>query len=120
MHSGVVTGNYFSGAGYLPSAHADAIWVTNSTGTTITDNLIDGTQTADSPAQPNSDLRLTNELGNLSNVTVSGNYLLGGGYTVEAGSTNTTYTISNVSIANNYIGFNTYGPYFITTTASRA
>ena len=28
MHSGVVTGNYFSGAGYLPGAHADAIWVT--------------------------------------------------------------------------------------------
>ena len=86
MHAGVVTGNYFSGAGYRPGAHADAIWVTNSTGpTTITDNFIDGTPNADSPANANSDIRLTNELGNLSNVTVSGNFLLGGAYTVEAG-----------------------------------
>jgi hypothetical protein len=115
MHGGVVTGNYFSGAGYLPGAHADAIWVPSSTGTTITDNFIDGTTNADSPANQNSDLRLTNEEGNLSNVTVSGNYLLGGAYTVEAGSTNTTYTISNVSIANNYIGFDTDGPYYPTT-----
>ena len=115
MHSGVVTGNYFSGAGYLPGAHADAIWVTDSTGTTITDNFIDGTTNADSPAGQNSDLRLTNELGDLSNVTVSGNYLLGGDYTVEAGSTNTTYTISNVSIANNYIGFDLTAPYYPTT-----
>jgi len=30
--AGVVTGNYFSGAGYLPGAHADAIYVTNSAG----------------------------------------------------------------------------------------
>ena len=112
MHGGVVTGNYFSGAGYLPGAHADAIWVTDSTGTTITDNFIDGTTNADSPANQNSDLRLTNELGNLSNVTVSGNFLLGGAYTIEAGSTNTTYTVSNVSIANNYIGFNSYGPFY--------
>ena len=115
MHSGLVTGNYFSGAGYLPGAHADAIWVTDSTGTTITDNFIDGTTNADSPAGQNSDLRLTNELGDLSNVTVSGNYLLGGNYTVEAGSTNTTYTISNVSIANNYIGFDLTAPYYPTT-----
>ena len=90
MHAGVVTGNYFSGAGYSPGAHADAIWVTGSTGTTITDNFIDGTPNADSPANANSDLRLTNELGNLSNVTVSGNYLLGGAYTVEAGSATTS------------------------------
>jgi hypothetical protein len=115
MHGGVVTGNYFSGAGYLPGAHADAIWVPSSSGTTITDNFIDGTTNADSPGQQNSDLRLTNELGNLSNVTVSGNYLLGGAYTIEAGSTNTTYTISNLSIANNYIGFDTDGAYYPTT-----
>jgi hypothetical protein len=115
MHAGVVTGNYFSGAGYLPGAHADAIWVPSSTGTTITDNLIDGTANAGAPAGANSDIRLTNELGNLSNVTVSGNYLLGGAYTVEAGSTNTTHTVSHVSIANNYIGFEEYGPYYPTT-----
>ena len=85
MHSGVVTGNYFSGAGYWPIAHADAIWVTDLTGpTTITNNFIDGTPNADSPANSNSDIRLTSELGNLSDVTVSGNYLIGGGYTVRS------------------------------------
>ena len=63
MHSGVVTGNYFSGAGYLPGAHADAIWVTVSNGpTTITNNFIDGTKSL-TPANPNSDLRLTAQLG---------------------------------------------------------
>ena len=47
-------------------------------------------------------------------MTVSGNYLLGGNYTVEAWST--TYKFTNVSVANNYIGFDTFGPYYPTTT----
>jgi hypothetical protein len=51
----------------------------------------------------------------LNDVTISGNYLIGGGYTVEAGITNKAYTISNVSIANNYIGFAWYGAYYPTT-----
>jgi hypothetical protein len=38
--AGVVTGNYFSGAGFGAGAHADAIYVTDSTGpATITDNF---------------------------------------------------------------------------------
>ena len=47
-------------------------------------------------------------------MTVSGNYLLGGGYTVAVGggSAATGYTTTNVSIANNYIGFGAYGAYF--------
>ena len=53
MHSGVVTGNYFSGAGYQPGAHADAIWVTDSTGpTSITDNFIDEPRTPTRPPTP--------------------------------------------------------------------
>jgi hypothetical protein len=112
MHSGVVTGNYFSAAGYMPGAHADAIWVTDSTGTTITDNFIDGTANADSPAGQNSDLRLTAETGSLSDVTVSGNYLLGGAYTVEVGGGPAPYTTTNVSITNNYLGFGEYGTYY--------
>ena len=115
IHSGVVTGNYFSAAAYLPGAHADAIYVTASNGpTTITNNFIDGTQNADAPGQPNNDIRLTAELGSLYDVTVSGNYLLGGGYTVAVGggSAATGYTTTNVSVANNYIGFGAYGPYF--------
>jgi hypothetical protein len=116
MHSGVVTGNYFSAAGYMPGAHADAIWVDSATGITITDNFIDGTQNVGAPAQQNSDIRLTNDAANLSDVNISGNYLLGGGYTIEAGSTNAKFTISDVSIANNYIGLYQYGAYYPTTT----
>jgi hypothetical protein len=112
IHAGVVTGNYFSGTGYLPGAHADAIYVSSSTGTTITDNFIDGTTNADAATQANSDMRLTNEAGDLADLSVSGNFLLGGNYTIEAGSTNTTYTVSNVSIANNYIGFSTYSAFY--------
>src|SRR6185437_7652212 len=116
IRSGVVTGNYFSGAAYAPGAHADAIWVDGSTGPTIiTDNFIDGTANAGAPGAPNSDIRLSNTFGDLTDVTISGNYLLGGNYAVEAGSTSATNTISNVSIANNSIGFDTYGAYMPTT-----
>jgi hypothetical protein len=116
IHSGIVTGNYFSGEGYEPGAHADAIYVTGSTGpTTITDNFIDSTANADAPGAANSDMRLTNEFGALTDVTVSGNFLLGAGFALEAGSTNTNSTISNVSIANNDIGFSLFAPYYYTT-----
>ncbi len=110
--SGVVSGNYFSAAGYLPGAHADAIYVPDSTGPiAITDNFIDGTENADAPAQPNSDIRLTNEFGALDDVTVSDNFLLGGGSTVEVGGPSSPYPISNVSVANNYIGFGAFNAY---------
>jgi Right handed beta helix region len=115
---GVITGNYFSAAAYMPGAHADAIWVTDSTQpVAITDNFIDGTQNADAPGQPNNDIRLTAEVGSLSNVTVSGNYLLGGGFTVGVGggTPGSAYQTSNVSVTNNYIGFGAYGPYSVGT-----
>ena len=85
----------------------------------ITDNFIDGTWNDDAPAQPNSDIRLTNELGNLSDVTVSGNYLIGAGFTVEVVSASTPYTISNVSITNNDIGFGAFGPIILARRPSR-
>jgi Right handed beta helix region len=117
IRAGVITGNYFSGEGYAPGAHGDAIFVTESTGpVSITDNFIDETPNADAPGAANSDIRITNEFGNADNVTVSGNYLLGAGYTVEVGSANTPYTISNVSIANNDVGFGLYAPYSPTTS----
>ena len=58
--AGIVTGNYFSGEGYETGAHADAIYVTDSTGPiTITDNFIDETPNAGAPGVANSDIRLT-------------------------------------------------------------
>jgi serralysin len=116
IRQGVVTGNYFSGEGYAPGAHADAIYVTDSTGpTTITDNFIDATPNADAPGAANSAIRITNEFGNADDVTVSGNYLLGGGFTVQVGDAGNGYTISNISIADNDIGFGAFSPYSPTT-----
>ena len=114
IEGGVVTGNYFSGAGFLPGAHADAIQILAATGpTTITDNFIDGAWNPSAPANANSDIRIVTEGSNISNVNISGNYLLGGAYAVEIGpDTNTSYTFSNVSVANNYIGFSVFGPYY--------
>jgi hypothetical protein len=117
IRQGVVTGNYFSGEGYVPGAHADVIYVTDSTGpTTITDNFIDATQNADAPGAANSAIRITNEFGNAYDVTVSGNYLLGGGFTVQVDSANNGYTFSNISIADNDIGFGLFSPYSPTTS----
>jgi hypothetical protein len=119
---GSITGNYFSGSGYASGAHADAIWMTASTEPfTITDNLIDETWNADAPANANSDIRLTAEIGNLSNVTVSGNYLFGGSFNVEAlnqsqPSQNKANTVSDVSITNNDLGYALYGQYYPTTS----
>lgn len=108
---GIITGNYFSGEGYNTGAHADAIWVTNSTEPpAITNNLFDETLNAGETGYSNSDIRLTGELGNLSNVTVSGNYLFGAGFTFETEVAN--YTISNVSVTNNVTGFATYSQYY--------
>jgi hypothetical protein len=114
FNGGVVTGNYFAAAGYSPGAHADAIWLSDSKGpTTITNNLFDETQTPGTPAGANSALRLTTETGSLSNVTASGNYLFGGSETVQIGpGTNSSFTISNVSITDNVIGFWMYGEYY--------
>ena len=117
IRAGVITGNYFSGEGYAPGAHGDAIYVTDSTGpVSITDNFIDETPNADAPGAANSDIRITNEFGNADNVTVSGNYLLGGGFTVQVDAANNPYTFSNVSIANNDVGFGLYAPYSPTTS----
>ena len=56
---GVVTGNYFSGAGFGTGAHADAIQILGVTGpTTITDNFIDGTWNPKAVANANSDIRI--------------------------------------------------------------
>jgi hypothetical protein len=109
---GVVTGNYFSGAGYAPGAHADAIWLDDSSSpTVITDNFIDGTYNAAAPANANSDIRVTTQFGNVSNVTISGNFLLGAGETVEV-INGGDGSFSNVSITNNYLGFWKFGDFY--------
>jgi hypothetical protein len=110
FEGGVVTGNYFSGAGYATGAHADAIQMLASTGpTTITDNFIDGTYDAAATTGANSDIRIWSAGSSISNVTVSGNYLLGAQYSVEV--IQGAYPVSGVSITNNYVGYWKYGEY---------
>jgi hypothetical protein len=125
--AGVVSGNYFSGGGYAPDDHADAINVYDTTGSVlITDNYIDWTNT-DVPGIMNNTIRITTDNGNTSNVTVTGNILLGGSATVYAdpstigwlasGATGTlgaTGTMSNVNISNNYLGFGVYEAFYPT------
>lgn len=79
---------------------------------TITNNFIDETQNAGAAGLSNTDMRITDEYGNTNNVTVTGNYLIGGGYNFELAAPNANYTISNVSVTNNYLGFAMYGQYF--------
>jgi hypothetical protein len=102
IQQGVVTGNYMSGDGYLTLAHGDAIYVPDTTGpVTISDNFIDETPNAGAQGYSNSDLRITTEYGNVNDVTVSGNYLIGAGFEFEAGTPGSSNTMSNVSITNN-------------------
>ena len=84
--SGTVSGNFFSGVGYSSSGtHADAVWVTDLQGpVTISNNFIDWTPDG-SQSLVNNAVRITAEMGSASNVTVNGNFLVGGSYTVDAG-----------------------------------
>ena len=114
IQQGVVTGNYMSGEGWATAAHGDAIYVPDTTGpVTITDNFIDETLNAGQTGYSNTTLRITDEGGNNTDgVTVSGNYLIGAGFNFELAAPNTNYTISNVSVTNNDLGFAWYGQYF--------
>ncbi len=111
---GVISGNYFSGAGYSSTGqHPDAIWITNSTNPMlVSDNFIDWTTNANSLSSTNDCIRITTEQGSVSNVTVSGNYLIGGTTSFDAGNGGTAGTYSNISIINNDYGFaSCYGFY---------
>jgi serralysin len=115
IQQGLVTGNYFSGEGWNTGAHADAIYVPDTTGPVmITDNFIDDTLNAGQTGFSNTNLRITDEGGtNNDGVTVTANYLIGAGFNFETALTsNVSNTISNVSVTNNYLGFATYGQYF--------
>ncbi len=114
LQNGVVSGNYFSGAGFSSNGlHPDAIWVGATTGpVTISNNFIDETYAAGATGvnngMANSAVRITSESGNTSNVSVTGNVLLGGTYTVDPG-IGGTGTFSNINVSRNFIGFGQYG-----------
>ena len=120
--SGVVTGNYFSGGGYQVGAHPDAIVVDSGNGVSITDNFIDWTPIPGASVGSTDPIRITANKGNCSNVTVSGNFVIGGVYSVDAGNQAWDGAFSNVSVTGNYMGFSnfgvTYGPTYSGVTVS--
>ena len=107
---GLVSGNYFCGAGNDgTSGHPDAIWVTgSSTPLTISDNFIDWSvnpAASGVDAFANDCIRITAECGSVSNVSVTGNFLVGGETSIDAGNEGTAGTFSNISVTDNYMGF---------------
>jgi hypothetical protein len=128
ISNGIVTGNYFSGAGYIPGAHSDAISIQSTSGpVTVSNNFIDWTNNADAPTSTGSAIRIATDGGNTSNVSVTGNVIMGGGWSVYAQPTTITYlasgaqgvlgqkgALTNVNITGNYIGFGTTGALYPT------
>ena len=110
LTNGIVDHNYFSGSGYESGAHADAIWVPNTTGSVqITNNFVDSRKTADAIVIPNTAVQVNAEFGAIHNVTVGGNVLLGGTYTLDVSSKNGVMPIDTVSVTNNFVAGGLYG-----------
>jgi hypothetical protein len=107
IQSGTVERNYFSGAGYEPGAHADAISVQSSTGpVAIRQNYIDFVKSGDAQVGTNAALKIVQEWDTpVRDVTADGNVLLGGTYTIYANGT----AMTNVKIVNNDIGYSQWG-----------
>lgn len=111
IENGRVAGNYIAGGGYQSGAHADAIWIGKTTGAVIIeDNLIDWRSSAGAKVETNEAIRITAEKGDVSNVQIDGNILLGGSYTVSVtDSAHDKGSVSNVSVTNNFIDGGKYG-----------
>ncbi len=109
----VVSGNYIQGGSWQTNgAHADGV-VVNGSNTSITGNFIDWT-ISPGETEMGQAVRVEAIYANVSNVSVAGNYLIGGAYTVDAGNeVSNGYTISNISVDDNYIGFGQYGDFDI-------
>ena len=112
---GIISGNYFSGGGDSSTGqHPDAIVVDGvdtvdgaATPMLITDNFIDWTPIPSlNLSGGTTDIFINDIFQSISNVTVSGNYLMGAESTVIVGApqgAGNTYT--NISVTGNYLGF---------------
>lgn len=82
---GVVSGNFFQGGGYYSLAHADAVWVGKTVAPVIIENnIVDWRSPADATGGTNNAIRISSELGNIDNVLIQKNVLLGGNFTITA------------------------------------
>jgi serralysin len=115
VESGTVAHNAITGGGYQTGAHSDAIWVGKTTGpVTINDNVIDWRSPPDSRAETNNAVRITGENGNVNDVTVSHNVILGGSTSVfvSDGPTQThpvVGTVTDVQVTGNVVDFAHWG-----------
>ncbi|WP_082479861.1 VCBS domain-containing protein [Rhizobium sp. Leaf384] len=111
LQSGQISGNVISGGGYATGAHSDAIWIGATNGAVvISDNVIDWRSSADAPVATNNAVRVTSEMGNIDNVLIKGNIILGGSASVLVtdGATLThtasqVGTVTNVVVTNNVV-----------------
>ncbi|MFG5121785.1 beta strand repeat-containing protein, partial [Methylorubrum sp. POS3] len=117
IENGKVVGNYFSGGAYFAPGHSDAIWIGKTTGSVlIENNVIDWRNPDDARTYTNNAIRISGEMGNVDDVTIRDNVLIGGNHTitVTAGATWThtadqVGTITNVRIYDNVIDLGTIG-----------
>ncbi len=113
--SGTISQNYFHGSGYMTGAHADAVWVGSTNAPlTVTDNIIDWRSQPDAPTQTNNAIRVTGETGNVDNVLVQHNIILGGSYSVLVTDTSTLAvstvgTVNDVRVIDNVVDYGKYG-----------
>jgi Peptidase M10 serralysin C terminal len=118
----VITGNYIEGGGYniASGAHANGITVRSGSNDVISGNFIDWTKNADQTNPPLGPAVVTEALtADSHNVTVSGNYLIGGSYTVDVGNRIASgHTFANNVVSNNYVGFGVYGAFMTTSNIS--
>ncbi len=114
IENGTIAHNSISGGGYYTGAHPDAIWIGKTTGpVTISDNTIDWRNPTDSRAETNNAIRVTGENGNVNDVSVTHNVILGGSTTVfvSDGPTQThatVGTVTNVDVSGNVVDYGRY------------
>lgn len=117
IQSGTISGNYIGGGGYVTGAHADGVWIGKTIGPVmISDNVIDWRSSPDAATGTNNAVRITGEAGDVSDVTVKGNIILGGSYSVLVtdGATMThtasqVGTVTNVDVVNNVVDYGQFG-----------
>lgn len=119
--SGKISGNYISGGGFRTAAHSDAIYIGKTIGpVTIDGNIVDWRTSAGARAETNNAVRVTGEAGNVANVLVTKNILLGGSNTVlvtdGATITHTAGQIGSVTgvrVVDNVVDFGKYGNLYL-------
>ncbi|WP_082501506.1 M10 family metallopeptidase C-terminal domain-containing protein, partial [Methylobacterium sp. Leaf88] len=117
IQSGTISGNYIAGGGYASGAHSDGIWIPKTIGpVVVSDNVIDWRPSADARVATNNAVRITGEAGNVSDVLVKNNVILGGSYSVlvSDGATQThsaaqVGSITGVQVIGNVIDYGLYG-----------